>query len=1088
MKLTVFLILVGLLQVSASSVAQQISLSEKNIPLEKLFKKLENQTGYTFLYKAETLKGFANVNVEINDATIADVLNKCFENKPLEYLIIDKSIVVKRKTAPATTTVKPTIYVEGTVVNVSGQPLRGVTIKLKGTNYGWTTDTKGQFKAIVVDESAIFQFSFIGYVTKELPVKGLQNPVTITMNEDISKLDEVQVIAYGQTTRRFNVGDQTTVSAKEIEKYPVNNVLSVLQGTVPGMVVSQSTGQAGSSYNVVIRGQNGLSTGSSPLYVVDGIPYDGGGYTSQKSSRLGSNNQAYNALSLINPLDIESIDVLKDAAATSIYGSRGANGVILITTKKGKSGDTRIDVNVYSGISQALIAPQLLNTQQYLQLRREAKKNDNAAILPTDYDLNGTWDTTRYTNWPKLFLKGTGYSTNTQASISGGNNNISYLVSGNYRRTTNVQQLIGGADQTSSLHFNLNTASNNKRFTMQFTGGYTYDFNNIPNFDLSSFASIAPNSPDLYMPDGSLNFQNNTFLNPLLSSKLIARTSLSNMISSLTASYILAKGLKAQATVGYNKQSVNEFLASPLAALSPSSIAQGGKGLADYTWNNKAFWSIEPQLEYKSTIGKGALNVLAGASLQKQIQDVTQLEASGYTNDLLINNISAGTRIASLGSGYSAYNYKYSALYSRASYNWDGKYIIEFSGRYDGSSKFGQDRQYHFFYATGAEWIFSSENFFKDVLPIISFGRIKGSYGTTGNDQLPAYQYLENFSPFTSTNPYQGIPGITPTNLPNPYLSWETVAKGNIGLEIQFLKGRIGLQGNFFRNRTTGILSAVPLSSTTGFATITQNIDAKVQNKGFDLTLNTINIQSKGIVWSTNFIFTRQVNALLSYPNPNLAIQELLNQSVGAILVNRYAGVNPQTGLYQFYDRNGNIVSAPSSSGADQVKTVSTTPQYFGSVSNSITFKGVTLSFLFRGVKQLGTSSFAQILGGLVPGLPNANYSTEVLDHWQKAGDITKFGKLTSSFSPTLINGLSINRNVDAYYGDASYIRLQNASLAYQFNDVIAKKIHLRNLRVYMLGENLATISNYKFSDPETQNYLRISPLRTITFGIQASL
>jgi TonB-linked SusC/RagA family outer membrane protein len=1094
MKLTALLIFIGFLQVNAAAFGQQhINLTANNMSLEKLFKQLEKQSGYSFFYKADVLKNMPNVNVEINDASIDEVLKKCFANKPLDYMIVDKSVVIRRKDQPQVTVkiTPPYTYVNGKIVDEHNQPLPGVSIKVKGTNIGWVTNTEGIFNALVTDPNAILQISFIGYTTQELAVKDLKSAVKIILKEDISKLDEVQVIAYGQTTKRLNTGDQTTVTAKEIQNYPVANVLSVLQGTVPGMVVSQATGQAGSTYSVVIRGQNGLTTSSAPLYIVDGIPYTGGSYASGKSTTLGSNNSAYDALSFINPLDIESVNVLKDADATSIYGSRGANGVILITTKKGKSGDTKIDVNVFSGFSQANTVPQFLNTQQYLQMRKEGKKNDNQALLSSDYDINGTWDTTRYTNWPKQFLGGTGHNSNAQLSISGGGNNISYLVSGNFRDVSNIQQLIGGRDQTSSLHFNLNSTSTNKRFNMTLTGGYTYDDNNIPNVDLSSNASLAPDAPALYTPDGTLNFQNNTFINPLLSKNIIAKTNTSNLTSSLILSYDLLKGLKAQVTLGYNKQSVNEFLGNPLSSILPTYVALGSKGSANYTYDNKSFWSIEPQLNYNTQISKGVLALTAGTSLQKQLLDATQLQVTGYTNDLLINNIAAGTTITPLGQGYNAYNYKYSAIYGRANYNWLNKYILNLSGRYDGSSKFGQDRQFHIFYAAGATWLFTSEDFIKNALPFLSFGKLRASYGTTGNDQIPPYLYLENFSPVTSVNTYQGSPGILPTNLPNPYLSWETTTKSNLGIDLQFLKGRIEIESNYFINRTTDILASTPLSSTTGFIGITQNLPAKVQNKGFDISLNTVNIRDKDFSWSTTFTFSRQRNALLSFPNAsaNPAITQQLNQSVNVVFVNRYAGVNPQTGLYQFYDRNGNIISTLSSSGSDQVKLINLNPDYFGTMSNTFNYKGFSLNVLFRGIKQMGQSTFGQILSsGLIPGYSNTNYPVAVLDHWQKPGDVATYGRYASTFGTSLINALGVNRNVDAYYGDASYIRLQNASIGYQFPSQVAGKLHLRNLKIYALGENLATISKYGFSDPETQNYLKMPPLRTITFGIQASL
>jgi len=1093
MKLTTLGIILCVMQVSAASFAQRITLNAKNISYEKLFKSIEQQSGYTFVYDPDLLRILPNINVEISEASITEVMNKFLFNKPLDYKIVDNTIVIRPKENLGTSKQPLPIYLAGTVNDQHGQPMPGVTVKVKGTNLVWVTNEKGEFKVVLASADVIMQFSFIGYLTQEIPVGQLKSPFVITLKEDIGKLDEIQVIAYGQTSRKLNTGDQTTVTAKEIQNYPVGNVLSVLQGTVPGMVISQSTGQSGSTYKVVIRGQNGLgNTSTDPLYIIDGIPYQGGSYSSQKTNYLGSNGKAYDALSFINPLDIESINVLKDADATAIYGSRGANGVILITTKKGKAGNTKIDANVYSGISKAVTAPQFLNTQQYLQMRREGRKNDNQTTFgPTEYDLNGTWDTTRYTNWPKLFLGAKGHVTNAQVSLSGGNNNTNYLVSGNYRNVTNIQQLIGGGDQTSSLHFNLNSGSSDGRFNITFTGGYTYDNNTIPSADLSSSANLAPDAPALYNADGSLNFQNNTFSNPLLSSKLLAKTAVSNLTSSMVLSYLLAKGLRLQTTLGYNKQSLNEFLGNTMASILPLYVTTYGfRGSSNFSYDNKTFWSLEPQLNYSTQISRGTLEVTGGASLQKQVLDAMQLQATGYNTDLLLNNIAAGTGIAAVGQGYNAYAYKYSAIFGRVNYNWDNKYLLNVSGRYDGSSKFGQDRQFHLFYAAGAAWLFSSENLVKKALPFLSFGKLRASYGETGNDQIPPYQYLANFGVVTSVNSYQGVPGLLPSNLPNAYLSWETTRKLNFGLELQFFNGRIGIESNYFINRTDNTLASVPLSSTTGFPSILQNIAAKVQNKGFDITLNTTNVQGRDFSWSSSFTFSRQRNALLSYPNATPAITQFLNNDVGSFFTNRYAGVNPQTGLYQFYDKDGNIVANPSYSGSDMVHLINTNPDYFGTMSNTFSYKGFSLNVLFRGIKQIGQSTFGQVLasGFLVPGYPGINYPTAVLDHWQKAGDVATYGKYGSTFGTTLLNSIQINRNVDAYYADASYIRLQNASLGYQLPKQISGKLHVKNLKVYVLGENLATISKYGFVDPETQNYLKIPPLRTITFGLQATL
>jgi TonB-linked SusC/RagA family outer membrane protein len=1086
MKITAIVLLAAALQVSAKGLSQQVTLSVKNAPLEKVFAEIKRQTGFQFFYKDDWMLQTKKVDVQVRQATLEQVLSLCFEGQPFTYEIVDKTIVLKKKEPVNTSFTEkeiPPVGIKGIVTGENG-PIASASVVIKRTGAGASANNRGEFNIKDVAENDVLVVSAIGYQTQEVSVNGkLSFYIQLKVAEN--KLDEVVIRPYGQnTTRRLNTGDQTTVTAKEIQNYPVGNALTVLQGTVPGMVITQGTGQAGSSFKVVIRGQNGISTSSDPLYIIDGIPYSGGGYTSQRNY-LSPNNQVYDALSFINPLDIESINVLKDADATAIYGSRGANGVILITTKKGKAGGMKIDANVYRGASTTVSTPQFLNTQQYLQMRREGRTNDNQTTMGAyDSDIDGTWDTTRYTNWPKLFLSGKGSVTNAQVSVSGGNSNTSYLVSGNYRNVANVQQLIGGNDRTASMHLNFNAASNNNRFNISLTGGYTYNNNNIPSHDLTSFANLPPDAPALYNADGSLNHENNTFFNPVYQRNLLAKTVVSNLTSSMTLSYLIIKGLKLQATAGYNKQSVNEFLGTPLAAYIPLYAILGVKAQSNFSYVNKSFWSLEPQLNYNTQISRGTLDITGGASLQKQLYDVMLLQATGYNNDLLINNIAAGTSITSLG--YNAYPYKYGAIFGRANYNWDNKYLLNVSGRYDGSSKFGQNRQFHLFYAAGAAWLFSSEELIKNALPFLSFGKLRASYGETGNDQIPPYSYLENFSVATA---YQGIPGLLPTNLPNPYLSWETTRKLNFGIDLQFFKGRIGIEGNYFINRTDNTLASSPLSSTTGFTGITQNIAAKVQNKGLDITLNTANIQGSDFTWSSSFTFSRQRNKLLSYPNATPAITQLLNNAVGSNFVNRYAGVDPKTGLYQYLDRNGNIVALPANNGSDRVKLISTNPDYFGTMSNTFSYKGFSLNVLFRGIKQIGKSPFGQVLtgGGVIPGYQGINYPVAVLDHWKKPGDIATYGKYGSTFGATFTNASSMF-STDAYYSDASYIRLQNASLGYQFPKQILDKLHLKNLRVYVLGENLATISGYDFVDPETQSFQRMPPVRTVTFGLQVTL
>jgi TonB-linked SusC/RagA family outer membrane protein len=1084
-KLTTLLIFISLMHVSAASIAQRIQLNKKNIAFEKLFKELEKQTGYTILYTNSAIKDLPNVDIEINDATIDEVLNKCFENKPLEYFKHDNSIVIRRKETTVINNAQQikanNELIQGKVTDQRGDPLVGVTIREVGTNYGWTTDAKGEFTALIVTKGGKLQFSFIGFVTQEVLINNIKSPLLIVLKEDIGKLDAVQVIAYGQTTKRVNTGDQTTITAKEIEKYPVNNVLSVLQGTVPGMVITQNSGMPGSTYSVNIRGQNGRSTGTEPFYVVDGVPYEGGSFGSQRSTLGRTANSSYNSLSFINPLDIESINVLKDADATAIYGSRAANGVLLITTKKGKAGAPKFDINVYQGISRAQSIPELLSTREYLQMRREAKRNNNnQAIFPTDNDINGKYDTTRYSNYPKIFMGGTGHTTNAQASVSGGNDNVQYLVSGNYRQISNIQEIIGGTDKTASVHFNINSTSLNKKFNVGFTGGYTYNWNNIPNVDLASNATLAPNSPDFLQTDGSINNPGGIFNgNPYYSRNLIGKMSAANLTSSLVLAYKLFDGFSLQATMGYNRQNVNEFNGLPLSASAPSPFVTTAS--STFTYNTNTYWSVEPQAVYTRNILKGVLTATVGSSLQKRTLETLPLAVTGYASDLLIESPTAGTLIKS-NTAYAYETYKFNAGFGRLNYIWDDKYIVNVSGRYDGSSRFGADRQFHLFGSVGGAWVFSAENFVKDNLKFISFGKLRASYGVTGNDQIPYNQYLENY--FSSTFPYQGIPGLFPGNIANPQLSWESTAKKNFGAELQFFNGRIGIEGNYYINLTSDILANNPASTVTGFSGVYQNMPIKIQNKGFDLTLNTVNIASSRFRWSSTFLFTRQRNKLKEYPGLPPAQSRFLNNAINAVNVFISAGVDPQTGLYQFVNNAGGVTSTPVQ-GLDDTKLIDLNPDFFGAVSNTFTYKGFSLSFLVRYVNQIGSNAFGQTAGFPVGILPS-NWPRYVLNRWQKPGDVTTVARYSTGFGDFTSNNAATRS--DLAFGDASYMRLQNASIGYQFPFQAVQKWHMQNLRIYAQGENLLTISKYGTYDPENQSSLRMAPLRTITVGMQITL
>lgn len=468
MKMAIFIICAAFLQVSASTgFAQKVTLNEKDASLEKVFNDIKKQTGVIFFYKADALRGTSKVNINVKDATLQEALDQCLKDQPLIYTIAGNTIGVKKKEENLIDKAKAfyaQVTVTGKVTDETGQQLPGVTVKIKDSDLATATDSKGSYTITVPDNNTILVFSFIGYETQELAAKYIPSGSAIIFKAVATNLKEVVVNkGYYNEKRELSTGDVSVVSAKEIGQQPVSDPIMALEGRVPGLQISQASGMPGSALIVQLRGQNSIANGNAPLYIVDGVPFTSTTLTSSdigggavgipyNGGPVGLGLSPFNSLS---PTDIESIEVLKDADATAIYGSRGANGVILITTKKGKPGSTKFDIDVNSGTGEVSRFIPMLNSQQYLAMRNEAFKNGGNTPGASDYDLNGLWDNTRYTDWQKMLIGGTAKYTNAQAEISGGNLNTQFLIGGAYNRQTTV--FPGNFfDQKGSLHVSLN--------------------------------------------------------------------------------------------------------------------------------------------------------------------------------------------------------------------------------------------------------------------------------------------------------------------------------------------------------------------------------------------------------------------------------------------------------------------------------------------------------------------------------------------------------------------------------------------------------------------------------------------------------
>ena len=1102
MKLTAIILLVCCLQVSAKLNSQTVNLSVKAVTLEKIFTAIERQTGYTVVVNARLIRSLPPVSIEAKNEPLQEFLTKLLTSRSLDFAIESKTIVISsaKKTEVLTEPVKVALqYMEihGRVVDSTGAPLSGASVTVKGKSKGTTTNARGEF-AIEAQPGDVLIITFIGYEIKQITV-GDGNPVVVLKVSD-SPLDEIQVRAYDVTSRRFNTGNIGTVKAADIEKQPVNNPLLALEGRIPGLQINQQNGIAGGAVTVVIQGYNSLLKGNDPLYVIDGVPYSSetfytNGVLGMQNDGMGMNARGPigNPLAYINSQDIESIDILKDADATSIYGSRAANGAILITTKKGKSGSTSVSLNLQSGVGKVTRKLDLLNTQQYLEMRKEAYDNSGVTTYPVSaYDVNGTWDQSAYTDWQKVLIGNTVHYNDFQGTISGGTKSATFLIGGNYHQESSP--FVGDfGDKKASVHFNFSSTSLNDRFKLSFTGNYLADKNYLPQIDLTANAMVfAPNYPSLRNADGTINWAPNASgistipNNPLIYTLNNYTANTDNLISSMNLSYQILKGLSISSNLGYNNIRVDQKSYNPSGAIPPENRPTSFPS-SSFINSLSNSWIIEPQLKYQIQIGLGVLNALLGGTFQSQNTKTLGVVAYGFNNDTELDNPSSALYQYISPSSTSAY--RYNAFFSQLNYNLRNRYILNLSTRRDGSSRFGAENRFHNFGSIGAAWIFSEEQLLKGNLTFLSFGKINASYGTTGNDQIGNYAYLSNYRYINSNINYQNINGLTADGIANPYIQWELTKKLNFGLELGFLKDRLLFSGNVYRNRSSNQLIDYSLPTTAGFQSVLQNLPALVQNTGFEFSLNSINIQKKTFKWTSSFNISKNSNKLLAYPgleSSSFANNLIIGQPTSINILYKFYDVDPATGQYRFVLKDGTISSTPGDGSENKIVAFDTRPSLLGGLQNNITYKSVELSFFFQSVKQKGLSVLYSTNGGVPPGYTRQNQINSVLERWQQPGDIASIQKYVVNNTTGYLTTSRYVSQSDAAYTDASYIRLKNVSLSWQLPESFRSKLGIKSAKLFIQGQNLLTLTSYKGLDPETRGSLTLPPLRILTTGVQA--
>jgi TonB-linked SusC/RagA family outer membrane protein len=1111
MKLTAILLTVTCIQLSAKGITQTVTISVKDAPLYTVLKAIQKQTGFTFIVNNRQLQNAKPVSITAINMPLLQVLDLCFKDQPLTFKIIDKviSVIVREAKSDKTSFIAPplpqTIDVSGKVMDEAGSPLAGANVVEKGKQNGTTTNADGVFLLKGVDEKGSLVISYVGFQTLTVPVNS-KSSIVVSIKQSDASLQEV-VINKGYYTeeKRFSTGNVATVTSKEIEKQPVQNPLLTLQGRVPGVEVYQTTGINGGGVQVRIQGINSISSISNnplsrnePLIIVDGVPYLSRFLNSMEGITLGGN-----PLNYINPSDIESISVLKDADATAIYGSRAANGAILITTKKGKTGKPKLSVDVQQGWGKVTRHVDMMNTRQFLDMRYEALKNDGVPLSSLDqswdYDLT-VWDSTRYTDWQKELIGGTAQYTNINAGVSGGTDLVQYLVSANYNRQTTV--FPGDfSDKTGGGHFSLNVASPNQRLHIQLSGSYSYNENSLPFSDLTEDAVLLePNAPKLYNDDGSLNWAPNasgssTWTNPLARAVYTEYNNVTkNLISNFNISYSVLSGLTLSSNFGYNNLQSDLFNGIKLE-FNPPEYRANARRFANFGNRNINSWIIEPQLQFEKNIGKGRLDALIGATAQKASGKYLLVNTSGQPTNELLHSISAATSVKGVDLGNPGdYITRFNGLFTRINYIWDKRYIINLIGRRDGSSKFGDENKFHNFWSVGAGWIFSDEKWFQSTLPFISFGKLRGSYGITGNDQIADYSYLSLYNVSVSDILYQGTTSFNVTGLSNPFLQWEETKKLQGGIDLSLFNERIALGVTYAHNRSSNQLVTYSLPSLTGFTGFTKNFPATIQNTSWEFTLNTINVKGKSFNWTTSFNLTIPRNKVTSFPGIELTSYAsgnngvIVGEPIGIQKKYQYGGVDPATGGYMLLDTVGKSIVPTSLGSIKQSEKVSLLPKYYGGISNTISYKGIQLDFLIQFVYQMGAKDMYYTNPLTSPGTFADGWSNQpvtLLNRWQKPGDNATIGRYNSDYSLSIWPPYT----VDGYsYAAGSYIRLKNVSLSWQLPKTWSKSAHLQSARLYFRGQNLATITGYKGLDPETRSTSTLPPLQMWTVGAKIEL
>ncbi len=963
----------------------------------------------------------------------------------------------------------------GKVTDMGGLPVPGANIIVKGTNISTQTGFDGDF-TINAKKGQLLIVSFVGMKTIEVPAS---SSMLIKLSDASNQLETVVVVGYGTQSKKKLTDNIARVTAKDIQQIPVSNVQNALVGKLAGVQITQTNGKVDGGINIRVRGAASISAGTQPLYVLDGIPL----VTSNESS----NGAPTNPLLTLSTNEIESIDVLKDASSAAIYGARGANGVVLITTKRGKEGKGTFSINLSQGVSQATNKRKWLNADQYVELFTEASINglgDAAEAEDTfDFLAQGTdWRNREVdTDWQETAFQD-GFNTDADFSVSGGDANTKYFFSGAYNNTTGI--INSNALERVTARTNVS-----HKISDRFTAGMNLSFSRSEidrvqddNSFTTPLQAVAqsPLSP-ARLDDGTAN-PNTLYANFLLAiDNSFWKTIMRRVTGKAYGEFKIIPSLKVNSDFSYDLLSQTED-----AWYGKNSPFMATDGEVFATSVNNETYIYSNYLTFDKTFGeKHDVNAVAGMEFNKfnrRFQSVTSIY---FPNDSF-QTVDGGAEVSG-GSGNET-DYTFVSQFGRVTYSYDDKYIFKASIRRDGSSRFGKNNRFGTFPAFSAGWIMSEESFLKDN-PTLTFLKLKGSWGKLGNAELGNFASRQLYG----SNPYNLKSGLSFSQAGNDDLTWEKSTQVDFGVEFGLLN-RISIEADYYKKNTDGLLFSVPLSISSGATTINQNI-GEVQSSGVEFTLNTKNIDSDNLKWNTSFNVTTNQSEVLSMPNNNQDIVSSftinrVGENISSFYLVEYAGVDPANGDALFVkntaNADGSLDKSTTNDYSEAKRVVSGNPfpTLMAGLTNTINYKGLDFSFTFQG--EWGASIYNS--AGKYQSVAADYFDNQTIDQlnrWQNPGDITNVPQAR-------LYGSNGTGESTRFLDKSDFVRLRNLTIGYSLPGNTVKDLGMSSVRFYATGVNLLTFTNYSGYDPEArrddtgigEEFYSAPPSRTIALGV----